>query len=194
MQKSHRAEPSDRLPITRLLHAWSQGDRAAAEELMPVIYPELRKIAAAAFRARRPDTLQPTAVAHEVYLHLFGRAGASWDDRAHFFGAAARTVRQVLVDHHRRKSRRRRGGGAVRVELSEEALPAREPTPDLVRLDEALRRLERVAPEQAAVVELRFFGGLTFDEVAACLSISPSTATRRWRRARAWLYEQLRAG
>lgn len=178
--------------ITDLLDAWSAGDVSASSELLPLVYAELRKIAASLFRCRAEDSLQPTDVVHEACVRLIERSGGGWQDRAHFYGALARSMRQILVDHHRHKQRLKRGGKAVKLQIAEEILPAVERTPDLVRLDEALRTLESLAPDQAAVVELRYFGGLTIDEIAETLSISPKTVGRRWRRARAWLYDQMR--
>jgi RNA polymerase sigma factor (TIGR02999 family) len=183
------AEDAD---LTRLLRAWAAGDRRAEEAVLPLVYGELRRIAASAFRGRPEDTFQPTALVHEAYLRFVEGHGAEWANRAHFFGSAARAMRQILVDHYRRKRRRKRGGGASALPLCDDLLPALERAPDLERLDDALRSLEAAAPELAAVVEVRYFGGLTLDEAADYLDVSRPTVARRWRRARAWLYDELR--
>lgn len=185
------AEAEDR-DLTRLLRAWAAGDRRAEEAVLPLVYGELRRIAASALRGRPEDTFQPTALVHEVYFRFVEGQGAEWANRAHFFGSAARAMRQILVDHYRRKRRHKRGGGASALPLCDDLLPALERAPDLERLDDALRSLEAVAPELAAVVEIRYFGGLTLDETADYLEISRPTVVRRWRRARAWLYDELR--
>jgi RNA polymerase sigma factor (TIGR02999 family) len=178
--------------LTHLLRAWAAGDRRAEEAVLPLVYGELRRIAASAFRGRPEDTFQPTALVHEAYLRFVEGHGAEWANRAHFFGSAARAMRQILVDHYRRKRRRKRGGGASVLPLCDDLLPALERAPDLERLDDALRSLDAVAPELAAVVEVRYFGGLTLDEAADYLDVSRPTVARRWRRARAWLYDELR--
>jgi RNA polymerase sigma factor (TIGR02999 family) len=171
------------------------GDRAAFDRLLPLVYDELRRLAQARLRAERPDhTLQATALAHEVYLKLIDQSRVAWRDRAHFFAIAARAIRRILVDHARTRHREKRGGGARKLSLDEAlTVPAAAPDTDLLALDEALERLASVEPEKAAVVELRFFGGLTAEETAEALGISLSTVERYWRYARAWLYDALRA-
>jgi len=189
-RRRERARAEDR-DLTRLLQAWASGDRRAEEAVLPLVYGELRRIAASAFRGRPEDTLQPTALVHEAYLRFVAGHGSEWANRAHFFGSAARAMRQILVDRYRRTRRRKRGGGARALPLCDHLLPALERAPDLERLDDALRSLEAVAPDLAAVVELRYFGGLTLDEAADYLEVSRPTVARRWRRARAWLYDAL---
>jgi RNA polymerase sigma factor (TIGR02999 family) len=178
--------------ITQLLARWSSGDREAAERVLPQIYDELRRIAARQLRQERGDhTLQATAIVHEAYLRLAGQAGLEWPSRAHFFAFAAHLIRRLLVDHARRRNRAKRGGLSQKVTLFEAADLALEKSPDLLALDEALSGLEKVDPRKATVVELKFFAGLTLDEVAEQLGISTETVSREWRRARAWLYNAL---
>jgi len=178
--------------ITKLLQTWSAGDPEAAERVLPLVYEELRHIACRQLRQERGGhTLQATAVVHEAYLRLQGQAGFEWPSRAHFFAFAAHLIRRILVDHARHRNRAKRGGGLERVTLAEAADLALERAPDLVALDEALTSLESLDPRKAAVVELRFFAGLTLDETAEHLGVSPETVGREWRRARAWLYDQL---
>ncbi len=178
--------------ITKLLQTWSEGDQEAAERVLPLVYDELRHIASRQLRQEREGhTLQATAVVHEAYLRLQGQGGFEWPSRAHFFAFAAHLIRRILVDHARHRNRAKRGGGLERVTLAEAADLALERCPDLVALDEALTCLESLDPRKAAVVELRFFAGLTLDETAQHLGVSPETVGREWRRARAWLYDQL---
>jgi RNA polymerase sigma factor (TIGR02999 family) len=182
-------------PITDLLQRWSSGDRQAAEEVLPLVYDELRHIAARELRRNRSDhTLQATAIVHEVYLRLSGREEFRIASRTHFFALAAKMVRQILVDHARRQHRQKRGGGVVTITLAEAAGLGEPKGPDLLAVDEALRKLEELDARKAAVVELRFFGGLTLDETAEQLAISPETVGREWRRARAWLSKELEGG
>ena len=178
--------------VTQVLYALAQGDPQAASRLLPLVYEELRHIACRQLRQERGGhTLQATAVVHEAYLRLQGQAGFEWPSRAHFFAFAAHLIRRILVDHARHRNRAKRGGGLERVTLAEAADLALERAPDLVALDEALTSLESLDPRKAAVVELRFFAGLTLDETAEHLGVSPETVGREWRRARAWLYDQL---
>lgn len=178
--------------ITKLLQTWSAGDSAAAERLLPMVYDELRRIAARQLRQEREGhTLQATAVVNEAYLRLEGSEGFDWPSRAHFFAFAAHLIRRVLVDHARHRNRAKRGAGLERVTLAEAADLSLERSPDLEALDDALTELETLDPRKAAVVELRFFGGLTTDEIGRHLSVSPETVGREWRRARAWLYDRL---
>jgi RNA polymerase sigma factor (TIGR02999 family) len=179
-------------PITNLLQRWSQGDREAAEEVLPLVYGELRRLAVKELRrSRGGQTLQATAVVHEVYLRLSGREGFRLSSRTHFFALAARLIRQILVDYARRQHRLKRGGQAKRVTLTEAAdLPAPSGS-DLLAVDEALERLEKLDPRKAAVVEMRFFAGLTLEETAEQLGVSVETVGREWRRARAWLCTEL---
>lgn len=179
-------------PITSLLQKWSQGDRQAAEEVLPRVYGELRRIAARELRrSRRDQTLQATAIVHEVYLRLSANEGFGLSNRAHFFALAAKLIRQILVDHARRQHRLKRGGQAARVTLTETAGLVEPRGPDLLAVDEALEKLEALDPRKASVVELRFFAGMTLEETAEQLDISPETVTREWRRARAWLCNEL---
>jgi RNA polymerase sigma factor (TIGR02999 family) len=181
--------------ITKLLQNWSAGDPQAAERVLPLVYEELRQIAARQLREERGDhTLQATALVNEAYLRLQGQEGFEWPSRAHFFAFAAHLIRRVLVDHARHRNRAKRGGKIERVALAEARDLALERPPDLVALDDALSHLETLDPRKAAVVELRYFGGLTLEEIAHHLGISPETVGREWRRARAWLYTELAAG
>jgi len=178
--------------ITKLLQTWSEGDQEAAMRVLPLVYDELRHIASRQLRQERGGhTLQATAVVHEAYLRLRGQAGFEWPSRAHFFAFAAHLIRRILVDHARHRNRAKRGGGLERVTLAEAEDLALDRAPDLVALDEALTHLESLDPRKAAVVELRFFAGLTLDETAEHLGVSSETVGREWRRAKAWLYGQL---
>jgi RNA polymerase sigma-70 factor, ECF subfamily len=178
--------------ITKLLQTWSDGDQEAAMRVLPLVYNELRHIASRQLRQEREGhTLQATAVVHEAYLRLRGEAGFEWPSRAHFFAFAAHLMRRILVDHARYRNRVKRGGGLEKVTLAEAADLALERAPELEALDEALTNLESLDPRKAAVVELRFFGGLTMDETAEHLGVSAETVGREWRRAKAWLYDQL---
>jgi RNA polymerase sigma-70 factor, ECF subfamily len=184
-------------PITHLLQSWSAGDRAAAERVLPLIYEELRGIAARQLgREREGHTLQPTALVNEAYLRLSRQAGLDWPSRGHFFAFAARLIRRILVDYARHRNRAKREGGCERVtldlgEVADLADLALQKLPDLLALDEALTGLEQADPRMATVVELRFFAGLSREEVAEQLGISVETVSRDWRRAKAWLYTAL---
>ena len=179
--------------ITRLLARWADGDAEAFEALMPVVYAELRKLAHHYLRQERPDhTLQPTALVHEAYLRLAGIRDMELRNRAHFYGAAARIMRRVLVDHSRQRHALKRGGPAPAVVPFDEAIETPiDGSADLVALDEALGALEAIAPERARVVELRYFGGLSVDETADYLGVAPATVKRHWAFARAWLFKRL---
>src|SRR5687768_2900721 len=179
--------------VTRLLDAAAGGDPKAAAALLPLVYDELRKLAATRMAEERPgQTLQATALVHEAYLRLVGgESDAKWDGRGHFFAAAAEAMRRILVETARRKGREKHGGGRRREYPDLDALDAGDPDQDLLALHEALDRLAAHDPEKAKLVELRFFGGLTLEQAAACLDISPSTADRAWRYARAWLYDAM---
>lgn len=178
--------------ITHLLDRWGAGDSAAFDELLPLVYNELRRLADAYLRRERTDhTLQPTALVHEAYLRLTGVRAAGFSNRSHFYGAAATAMRRVLVDHARGRRALKRGQPLLRLdEAMDVGVDLRL---DLVSLDEALEQLARVAPRPAKVVELRFFGGLTVEETASVLSIAPATVKRQWAFARAWLYRALEA-
>jgi len=176
--------------VTHLLHAWAQGDEEARDELIPLVYESLRLIARHQLRGERSShTLQTTALINEAYLKLTEQS-VSWQSRAHFFGIAARLMRQILVDYARSRLRLKRGGDYQRISLAaaEEGL---EQSADLLALNEALETLEKVDPERARVVELRFFGGLTIEETAHVMGVSTPTVERGWRAARAWLQTEL---
>lgn len=167
-------------------------DPAAAARLLPMVYDELRRLAAGCLRSdRRDHTLQATALVHEAYMRLSGSGNPGWNDRAHFFRAAALTMRHILIDHARQRAAEKRGGGEPGVRLSETALLLDDSDVEILEIDDALKRLSALAPEKARVVELRFFGGCTIDETAEALGISTATAERHWRFARAWLKSRL---
>jgi RNA polymerase sigma factor (TIGR02999 family) len=188
--------------VTRILSEVEQGDPHAAEQLLPLVYEELRKLAAQKLAQEAPgQTLQATALVHEAYLRLVtppkspplrrgDQGGVHWTSRGHFFAAAAEAMRRILVDNARRKRRPMHGGDRQRVAL-DEALPCADPGDDLLALDEALNRLAAEEPVKAELVKLRYFAGLSLEEAAACLSISPATAKRYWAVARAWLFAAL---
>jgi RNA polymerase sigma factor (TIGR02999 family) len=180
--------------VTQLLHAMDRGDPHAAADLLPLVYDELRRLAAARLAAEPSgNTLQPTALVHEAYLRLVGTPdGDHWDHRGHFFAAAAEAMRRLLVERARRNKRRKHGGGRHGVSLDEAADSiAQAPSEDLVSLDEALTRLTIHDPVKAEVVKLRFFAGLTMPEVAQALGLSLATVERYWTYARTWLYAEL---
>jgi RNA polymerase sigma factor (TIGR02999 family) len=181
--------------VTHVLDAAAAGDRKAAADLLPLVYDELRKLAAARMAGEAPEhTLQPTALIHEAFLRLVGRGDDHrWDGRGHFFAAAAEAMRRILVESARRKRRLKRGGGRRRLDLDQVAVVSA-PGDDLLDLDEALGRLVEEEPAKAELVKLRFYAGLSVEEAAACLGISRATADRHWAYARAWLYDRLRAG
>jgi len=194
---SRRQSFSEKRPpmtdVTRILSAIEQGDPQVAAQLLPLVYDELRKLAAQKMREEKPgQTLQATALVHEAYIRLVDVEKAQhWNSRGHFFGAAAEAMRRILVDNARRKDRRRHGGDRQRVEL-DEACPLRHaPSDDLLALDEALARLACQEPTKAHLVKLRYFAGLSLDEAAEALRISRATAKRYWTYARAWLYAEI---
>ena len=178
--------------VTALLGNWSRGDRAALNQLLPIVYEELRRVAVRQLRNERADhTLQPTALVHEVFIRLVDQRHVDWQNRAHFFGVAANIMRRILVDHARRHRASKRGEGVQRVSIDEaQGVPATNEMP-ILALDHALERLETLDGELARIVELRAFGGLTIEEAAHVLSVSPSTAKRDWRTAKAWLNREL---
>jgi RNA polymerase sigma factor (TIGR02999 family) len=182
--------------VTAVLSAVAQGDPCAAEQLLPLVYDELRKLAAARLAREAPgNTLDATALVHEAYLRLAGPADAeSWDNRAHFFAAAATAMRRILIERARKIQRRVHGGGRRRVDLNLDAAAAPEPDEELLALDAALVRLAERDPLKAWLVELRYFAGLTGEQAAKILGISPSTADRRWVYARAWLRREVLGG
>lgn len=180
--------------ITGLLRAWASGDSSALEELTPMVYGELRRIARRYMRQRSPQTLQTTALAHEAYLRLAGTEGLPWRDRAHFFAVAAQMMRRILVDGARARIAAKRQGGVLRVTFSEELPIPAGGEADVVALDDALAALAKVDPRKARVVELRFFGGLSVEESAEVLQVSPQTVMRDWRLAKPWLAREARRG
>jgi RNA polymerase sigma factor (TIGR02999 family) len=178
--------------VSQLLMAWRQGDAAALQRLLPLVYDELHLLARRYMGQERPDhTLQTTALIHEAYLRLCG-ADVTWEGRVHFLAVAAQTMRRILVDHARARSRAKRGGGEGRVTLDEALAPAPDRPDELLSLDEALQRLSALDERKARAVELHYFGGLTYDETAAALGISQATVDRELRLAKAWLYRELR--
>jgi RNA polymerase sigma factor (TIGR02999 family) len=183
---------SDQHDVTRLLKAWSGGDSKALDELFPIVYTEVRKLARSYLRRERPDhTLQPTALVNEAYMRLVDQRHVDWQNRAHFFGIAAQVMRRVLVDHARMRQADKRGSGERPVVLDEALALVAERTPDVVALDDALRALAELDPRQAQIVELRFFGGLSIEEAAEVIGLSPATVKREWSAARAWLRREL---
>jgi RNA polymerase sigma factor (TIGR02999 family) len=177
--------------FSEALKSVKRGDTAALDRLLPVVYGEMRRLAASYLRAeRKGHTLQPTALAHEAYLRLVGLRDFPWQNRAHFMGMAARAMRGILVDHARRRKAQKRGGGAAQVPIDTAVMGGAAPV-GFDDLDRALQDLARLSERQARVVELRFFGGLTIEETAEVLEISPVTVKRDWTFARAWLYREL---
>ncbi len=178
--------------VTALLARWQGGDNEAADQVFQLTYDELHRIAVGHFRRERPDhTLQATAVVHEAYMSLIERNGVRLESRAHFMGFMACVMRRVLIDHARGHGRQRRGGHLRKVTLEETRGLAKKSPPDMVELDDALQALSRIDQRKARLVEMRFFGGLTFEEVAEVLTVSRATAVREWQRARAWLFREL---
>jgi RNA polymerase sigma factor (TIGR02999 family) len=181
--------------VTRILSAIEQGDPHATEKLLPLVYDELRRLAAQKLGQEKPgQTLQATALVHEAYLRLVGEGERRWDSRGHFFAAAAEAMRRILVETVRRKRSLKRGGGRAREELADMQLAAPEPLEDLLALDEALDRLASKGPLKAELVKLRYFAGLTIEEAAAALGISSATAKRYWNYSRTWLYREIAGG
>jgi RNA polymerase sigma factor (TIGR02999 family) len=180
--------------VTRLLEAAAVGDGKAAADLLPLVYGELRRLAAARLAAEPSgNTLQPTALVHEAYLRLMGTPGGDhWGNRGHFFAAAAEAMRRILVEAARRKGRDKHGGGRTRHDVTELPIAAPQEDEDLVALDEALTRFAEIEPQKAELVKLRYFGGLTIEEAADALGISPGTAKRYWAYSKAWLFQAIR--
>ena len=178
--------------ITELLMSWGNGDRAALDQLIPLVFADLKEIAHRRLRSERQGhTLQTTALVNEVYLKLVNERDMQWQNRAHFFAVAARLIRNILVDYARTKNYAKRGGGAVHVTLDEAVMMADERTTDVLSLDEALQALAAVDERKCKVAELRFFAGLSVEETAEVLKISPETVTRDWRFAKAWLRKEM---
>jgi RNA polymerase sigma factor (TIGR02999 family) len=179
--------------ITRILATFSAGDDAARERLLPIVYAELKRIAAAQLRRERTEnSLQPTALVHEAYLKLIGMTRIEWKDRVHFFAFSSRLMRQILVDKARHDRAEKRGGGAYAVDAELELAAPSRPV-DVIALDDALEELAKLDERKARVVEMRFFAGLSEEEIGAVLEISPRTVKRDWQFARAWLFEALSA-
>ena len=178
--------------ITQLLAEWSEGNQAALDKLYPLVYNELRRLAHGYLRReRKGHTLQTTALINEAYLRLVDQKHVHWANRSHFFGISAQIMRRILIDHARRYDYSKRGGGAQRISLDAAALVAKERGRALLMLDEALNSLAKIDPRRSHVVELRYFGGLSNEEIAGVLKISENTVTRDWNLARAWLYQEL---
>ncbi len=180
--------------VTRLLKAMNAGDETAAEQLLPLVYKELHRIAEAYMRRERPDhTLQPTALIHEAYLRLAGE-DIDWEDRGHFIGVAANVMRRVLVDYARQHNAERRAGGVQRVEMEDNLAISPQRLDEVLFLDMALKRLKEKSPRQAQVVELRYFGGLGVEQIATMLGVAPRSVKRDWSLARMFLYRELNPG
>lgn len=186
MTKDTRDEPSD---VTQLLNAWGDGKQEALDALMPIVYQELRKLARGYLRNERDGhTLQPTALVNEAYLRLVDQRNVRWQNRSHFFGIASQLMRRILVDHARKRQAEKRGGGEAAVPFDEaRGVPSPDGDRDLVALDDALNDFAKLDPRAAKIVELRQFGGLSIDETADVLEISPATVKREWTAAKAWL-------
>ena len=184
--------PAASVDVTELLVNWASGNLAARDELIPQIYEELRRIARRHLRGERPDhTLQSAALVHEAFVRLTDKKPPDWQNRAHFFGVAAQMMRHILVDHARNRNAAKRGGGAPRLLLDTHIAGPREPKQDLAALDDALKKLEEMDPQQAHIIELRFFGGLSIEETAEVVGVSTATVKREWSTARAWLRREM---
>ena len=181
--------------VTQLLADWGKGDRSALDKLFPLVQSELRRIAQRQMSQERPGhTLQATALVNEAYLKLAGQHGFDWHNRAHFFAVCAQVMRHILIDHARAHARDKRGGGAIQVSLNEALMVAEDQAAHFIALDEALRVLESLDLQKGKIIELRYFGGLSIDEVGEVLNISPRTVRREWQRAKAWLYRMMTEG
>ena len=179
--------------VTRILQSIGAGEKQASAQLLPLVYEELRKLAASKMAREAPgQTLQPTALVHEAWLKLAGNQGAQWEGRRHFFGAAAEAMRRILIDNARRKAAQRHGGDQQRVDIFEIDLAAPGPDDELLALNEALERFEALDKTKAELIKLRYFAGLTIEEAAVTLGISLATAKRWWTYSRAWLFKEIR--
>jgi RNA polymerase sigma factor (TIGR02999 family) len=186
------AQPQE---VTQLLLAWSHGDRAALDRLIPLVSTELHRLAHHYMRRERAGhTLQTTALVNEAYVRLVDASRVEWRDRAHFFAVSANLMRRILVDFARKRRYQKRGGGAVMIALDEDDIPGPQPGPDIVALDAALEALAAFDPRAASIVELRFFGGLTVEEAAEVVGVSPRTVKREWAAAKAWLLGEMGGG
>ena len=180
--------------ITQVLQAIGRGESGASEKLLPLVYDELRRHAAARMaREAAGQTLQPTALVHEAWLRIVGNGDRTWQNRAHFFGAAAEAMRRILIENARRKARLKRGGNQVRLDIEQLELAATTPDEKILLIDEALEKLQTQDPEKARVVVLKFFGGYTNQEVAENLGVTERTVERHWAYAKAWLFQMIRA-
>ena len=179
--------------VTALLQQWNKGNSDVADELLPLVYDELRRRAAAYMRRERNDhTLQPTALVHEAYMKLAGQRNANFNDREHFYAIASQVMRRILVDHAKSRHRQKRGGPHENLPLEEALLAGADAANiDLIALDEALSRLAKIDPEQERLVELRYFGGLSLEDAAKALGVSRATAAREWQVAKAWLHREM---
>jgi RNA polymerase sigma factor (TIGR02999 family) len=177
--------------VTQLLHEWSEGNQQALAELLPIIYDELRRLAHLYLRREMSEhTLQTTALVHEAYMKLVNQKSVNWQNRSHFFGIAAQAMRRILIDNARRRTAAKRAPGEA-ITFDEAHLGSQKEDERLIALDEALQELEEIDPQQSRIIELRYFGGLTIEETAEALSLSPATIKREWTTARAWLYRKL---
>lgn len=185
------AKPSE---ITRILQDWNDGNEAAKDELVPFVYDELKRQARIMMSSERNNhTLQPTALVHEAFLRLNNQAGIDWRNRSHFYGIASRLMRQILIDHARQHATAKRGNRPIHFSLDDVQMPVEERADSLLVLNDVLDRLEKLDEQQAKVVEMRFFGGMTNGEIAESLNISERTVVRDWQAARLWLYRELNA-
>jgi RNA polymerase sigma factor (TIGR02999 family) len=181
----------DRQAVTQLLHQWSSGNKDALDKLMPFVYDQLHRLASNCLRSERPDhTLRATALVHEAYVRLVD-AEVAWEDRVHFFAVSARVLRRILVDHAKSRNRNKRGGEFQKIPLDEAVLVGPHEDKSILELDEAMQRLAELDARKSELIELLFFGGLTYDEAAAALKISPATVHRELKLAKAWLYREL---
>ena len=179
--------------VTQLLINWSEGDKHAVDKLMPLVYSELHRLAESYMRRESSDhTLQATALVNEAYMRLIDQTRVNWQNRSHFFGVAAQVMRRILVDYARKNLAQKRGGNAETISLDDAMIFSREKSSDIIALDEALKSLAKLDERRQKVVELRFFGGLTFEEAAEVLDVSKNTVVRDWNFAKAWLYRQIK--
>jgi len=179
--------------VTRLLLDWSNGDKSALEKLIPLVYDELRRMARQYMRRERPGhTLESTALVNEAYIKLIDCSRVGWQNRAHFFAVAAQLMRRILIDHARSRNYAKRGGGVRKVSLDEAAILSEERASELIAIDNALTNLAAIDPRKSQIVELRFFGGLNLEETAEVLGVSSPTVQREWRKAKAWLYQEVK--
>ena len=181
--------------LTQLLMDWSKGDAQALEKIIPLVYRDLHRLAERYLRFESPShTLQSTALVHEAYLRLIDQRNTRWQNRAHFFGISAQLIRRILVDHARARKAGKRGGDAAKIQIDESVAAPEQQNLDLVVLDDCLKALAAIDPQQARVVELRYFAGLTVEETAEVMHVSPTTVKREWRLARAWLHREISKG